>query len=104
MITNKAILTKSFLISFLYVGSGFFCLLGLYPSSPLYFDSAMLGVTLTFPVSIIGFLIMYTEADYIWTVIIQTGVFLLFWLIVYRVLLKRHKKKRIEKKITEKPD
>lgn len=91
---DKNILLKSFLVGFLYVGLGTLSVLGMYPDSPVYSEWSMLGVLITMPVSVLGFGIAYMESDnYELIFLVQTGIFLVFWLIVYQVWVKRSKKK-----------
>lgn len=94
---NNPILLKSFLVSFLYVGFGTLSITGMYPDSPVYWEWSMLGFLITMPVSVIGFGIMYMEKNYELTFLVQTGIFFLFWLIVYRVWMKMTRKKSIRK-------
>jgi len=95
---NKKLLIKSVVISLLYVGFGTYSLLGMSPQSPFFWEWSALGLLITMPVSFIGFGLMYGEWNPSLLMLVQTGVFLLFWLIVYRVLLKRHKRKKKRKK------
>jgi len=95
---NKKLLIRAALISFLYVGFSTYSLLGMSPQSPIFWEWSALGLLITMPVSFIGFGLMYGEWNPSLLILVQTGIFFLFWLIVYRVLLKRHKKKRGEKK------
>jgi hypothetical protein len=95
---NQELKTKakkiSFLISVFYVGVGTLSVLSMDPDFILAGDWAWFGYLLTLPVSIMGFAIMYTESDYVQLLIVtQSIVFLIFWFVVYRVLLKRYIRK-----------
>jgi hypothetical protein len=99
---NQELKTKakkiSFLISVFYVGIGTLSVLSMDPDFILAGDWAWFGYLLTFPVSIIGFGIIYTEVEYVKLLIVtQSIVFLIFWLVVYRVLLKRYIRKNRKK-------
>jgi hypothetical protein len=79
-------LRNSFLISFLYVGSGTLALLFMNLTDKF----VLFVLTLTIPVNFIGFGIAYTEQNSTLPIIIvQLAVFLLFWRILYRRLKKR---------------
>ncbi|HDY89910.1 MAG TPA: hypothetical protein ENH82_17550 [bacterium] len=95
---NKPILLKSFFVSFLYVGFGTFSLIAMSPLSPVYWEWSSLGLLITMPVSFLGFGIMFMERNYLLLFLIQTGVFLIFWLIVYRIWVKKARKKSIGRK------
>lgn len=94
---KKTILLKSLLISILYVGLGTVSLFGSNPNFSFSGDwSALLGL-LTLPVNILGFAIAYMESDnYNLIILTQTVVFLVFWLIVYRIWVKRSQKKLLK--------
>ncbi len=85
------IIRKSFLYSLIYVGIGTISVLGLYPSSPLYWDWSYIGVLLTFPVSALSFGIAYgAGTSYTLILLIQLVMFFICWFILYRVMMKRH--------------
>ena len=85
-------LKNSLIIAFLYVGLGTMTAMSAYPDSPLYGDWIYIGLLLTLPVSIIGFAVMFADPNgYFLVLTVQVITFLLFWLILYRYLLKRHK-------------
>lgn len=86
---NKNIFLKSLLISLLYVGFGTFSLIAMSPLGPIYWEWSSLGLLITFPVSFIGFSVMYMEDNYVLLLMIQTGVFFIFWAIVYLILIKK---------------
>ena len=98
MKTNKNYFLMSLFFSFLYVGFGTFSLIAMSPQSPVYWNWAMLGLLITFPVSFIGFGIMYVQRDYTLLLIVQLIVFLLFWSIVYRIWMNKFKRRVIGKK------
>lgn len=83
---KKKSLMVSLLISLFYVGLGTISLLALYPSSPIFGEWSLYTTLLTFPVSFIGFGIAYAEPNNIPLLLfVQLVVFLLFWLIIYRM-------------------
>jgi len=89
---KRKIIKISFLISFIYVGFATISPLGLPHDSPLYWESSIFGVFITFPVSLLSFGIMYYEAGhYILVLMVQFVMFLLFWYLVYRYMRKRYK-------------
>jgi len=89
---KRKIIKISFLISFIYVGFATISLLGLPHDSPLYWEYSIFGVFITFPVSLLSFGIMYSEAGhYILVLMVQFVMFLLFWYLVYRYMRKRYK-------------
>lgn len=82
---------NSLIIAFLYVGLGTLTAMSVYP--PLYGDWVDIALLVALPVSIIGMAVMYADRDgYLLVAIIQIIIFLLFWLILYRYLLKRYKR------------
>lgn len=86
-------LKNSLIIAFLYVGLGTVTAMSVYPESPLYGDWIYVGLLLTLPVSIIGFAVMFADPNgYFLVLVVQVITFLLFWLILYRYLLKRYKR------------
>jgi uncharacterized membrane protein len=88
------ILIKSLIISLAYVGLGTISLLSGYPSSPLYGDWVLPIMLLTLPVSVWSFGIVFADSHAFWAVIIvQTIVFLIFWLLLFRWMQKKSKKK-----------
>lgn len=90
---NRNILLRSFIFSFLYVGLGVVSLLGMYPSSPIYWEWSYIGFAITLPVSVFSFGILYTEGNnYDSILLIQSVVFLVFWLLLYLILLSRLKR------------
>lgn len=95
---DKNILLRSVFVSALYVGFSTYSLLGMSPQSPLFWEWSTVGLLITMPVSFIGFSLMYGEWNPSLLILIQFGIFLLFWLIVYRIMLKRQKKKSLRKK------
>jgi hypothetical protein len=85
---------NSCIISLIYVGIGTFSIIGMYPQSPFYWDLSYLGFLLTFPVSVFGFGVIYSEPDsYGLVLIVQLCVFFVFWWLLYKFMLKRMKKK-----------
>jgi hypothetical protein len=85
---------NSLTIAFLYVGLGTVTVMSVYPASPLYGDWVYVGLLLTLPVSIISFAVMFAEPNgYFLVLIVQSVTFLFFWLILYRYLLKRYKRR-----------
>ena len=93
---NKAILYKSALVSFLYVGFGTISILGMYPQSPIYWELSYLGFLVTLPVSVLGFGIIYMESEnYSLVLSVQAGMFFLFWFLVYLILIRRHNKRKV---------
>lgn len=93
---NKAY-KNSFYISILYVGLGTLAVLSVYPASPLSGDWVLFALLLTLPVSVVGFGLMYADANgYLIAFLAQVITFFIFWVIVYRVLLKRYRKQARE--------
>ncbi len=89
---KKKAFNISLLFSLPYVGLGTYSLLGMSRSGPYYLENADIGFLLTLPVSFLGFGILFSEKDSFHIVIlIQIGVFLLFWYLVYKFLLNRGK-------------
>jgi len=87
---SKKAKQNSLLLSALYVGIGTIAVLCLYP--PYYSDWVLFILLFTFPVSILGFGIMYAGQEYYLLVIgIQLIVFFIAWRILYKYLLKRPK-------------
>lgn len=92
------ILIKSFIVSFLYVSLGTVAILSGYPSSPLYGGWVLPTMLLTFPVSIWSFGIVFSDSSAFWSVIIvESIVCLLFWLILFKWMNRRLKKKALLK-------
>jgi len=86
-------LKKSFIISIAYVGLGTLSVLSVYPSSPTYGLWSIWGCLLTLPVNFISFGIEFTDSNAFTSVIItQTFVLFIFWLIVYKILIRRKSK------------
>lgn len=80
----------SFIISVIYVGIGTLSLLSMDPDFILSGDWAWVGLLITFPVSVIGFGIVYTEPDSSLLIIsVQFLHMLLLWFIIYRIMKKR---------------
>jgi len=91
---RKPIYIKTFFISVLYVGLGTVSVLGMYPESPIYWEQSFIGFLITFPVSVLSFGIAYMESEnYELVLLVQLGMFFLFWFILYRIMLRRQKKK-----------
>jgi hypothetical protein len=89
-------LKKSFFITLGYVGLGTTALLSmnLTYGGEFVSDLTTIILFLTIPVTCIGFAIMYSEPHgYGVVLIVQSIVFLLFWLIVFLIINKRLKKK-----------
>ncbi len=81
---------KSFLYSLIYVGIATISLLGIYPSSPLFFEWSYIAVLLTFPVSVLGFALSYAMGiSYALILLLQLIMFFICWFITYRVMMKR---------------
>lgn len=79
-------LRNSFLIAFLYVGSGTLALLFMNLTNIF----VLMVLLLTIPVTFIGGAIAYTEKDSTLPIIIvQLVMFLLFWRILYGIFKKR---------------
>ena len=90
---DKQSFRKSFVFSLLYVGLGTFSLLGLYPSSPFYFEWSILGLLITIPVRFLGFGVAYMESsNYILLLLVQFSVFLLTLFFVYSFLKRKQKR------------
>lgn len=88
---NNAV-KNALIIAFLYVGLGTITALSVYPGSPLYGDWIYIGLLLTLPVSVIGFAVMFAEPNgYVLVLIVEIITFLIFWLILYRYLLRKNK-------------
>ena len=85
------LLIKSFIISLLYVGFGTLSLVSMSPSGPIYWEWSMIGLLLTFPVTFISFSVMFMEKNYYALLSIQSIVFCVFWLLLYRFLKKNSK-------------
>ncbi len=84
---------SSLAIGLIYVGLGTITAMSVYPGSPLYGDWIYLGLLLTLPVSVTGFAVMYAKPDvYLLVLVVQTIMFFIFWLVLYRYLLKRYAK------------
>lgn len=89
----KQELKKSFLISFVYVGFGTLSVLSSIPSFPLSGPWAVFGVLLTFPVSIFSFGIAYADSTLTGLIlIVESIVFLLFWILLFWYLIRRSKR------------
>ncbi len=89
-------LIKSFFISFSYVGLGTISILSVYPHDFFSFfgNLRVLMLLLTLPVNFISFGIRFMDDERILLVLfIQFFVFLLFWLIVFKCLSKKIKKR-----------
>jgi hypothetical protein len=93
---NKAF-KNSLTISVLYVGLGTLAVLSVYPASPLSGGWVIFALLLTLPVSVVGFGLMYADKDgYLLAFLAQVVTFLIFWVIVYRILLKKYRKQARE--------
>jgi len=94
-------LKKSFFITLAYVGIGTAALMGLGLNGDSgEFISGLLTIILfiTIPVTCISFAIMYSNANAFGVVLlVQSIMFLLFWLILFLIIYKRIKKKSINK-------
>jgi len=91
---KKKAIRASLIISVLYVGLGTVSILSIDPEFFLSGDWAWFSYLLTLPVSIVGFLIMYTEKEYLGLLIpTQLIVFAIFWFLMYRILLKKYIRK-----------
>ncbi|MDB5143871.1 MAG: hypothetical protein JWQ66_2584 [Mucilaginibacter sp.] len=87
-------LKKSFLITLLYVGLGTISVLCLGPNSPsseFINDLLTLILFVTIPVTFISIGIMYSSPNYDAVLIVQSIIFLLFWLIVFSILNRKNK-------------
>jgi len=92
--STRIALKKSFFISLLYVGLGTISVLCLGPnhSSNEFIDGVLTIILFaTIPVTCISFGIMYTSPNYGAVLIVQSVVFLLFWLIVFAILDRKNK-------------
>lgn len=93
--SEKRALKNAFLISLGYVGIGTVSVLCVYP--PYYGDWVLIGLLLTFPVSILSFGIMYAEADaYNSVLFVQFIILLACWLLAFRYLRKKYHKEDME--------
>jgi len=79
---------KSLVFSICYVGFATIVLLSMYPGSFLHGDWAVIGLLVTFPVSIISFGVIYSgfENSPLIVLGIQIIMFLLTWYLSYRCL------------------
>nr|MBB6229972.1 hypothetical protein [Mucilaginibacter sp. FT3.2] len=85
---------KSFFITLIYVGLGTVSLLCLALKLPENdFINGLLTVILflTIPVTCISFAIMYSSSNYGAVLIVQSIIFLLFWLIAFLILNRKIK-------------
>lgn len=71
----------AFKIALLYVAFGTLTVCSVYPKDLFYGDWSLLGLIITFPVSIISFGYRYAESDLLYPVFIIQ--FIMFWLIFY---------------------
>ena len=91
----------SLYITLIYVGIGslalFSMLLPNLMSSEFYSSFALIIILLTFPVTIIGFYVSWNSGQdaFFLVPLIQNGVFILFWKILFNFL---HKKYQLEEK------
>jgi hypothetical protein len=90
----RVALRKSFFITLLYVGLGtisVLCLGDNLPPNKFIDDVLTLILFVTMPVTCISFGIMYTSPNYAAVLIVQSIIFLLFWLIVFAILDRKNK-------------
>ncbi|NBA86177.1 hypothetical protein GVN16_10420 [Emticicia sp. CRIBPO] len=93
--SEKRALKNAFLISLGYVGLGTVSVLCVYP--PYYGDWVLIGLLVTFPVSILSFGIMHAEADaYNIVLFVQFIIFLFCWLLAFRYLRKKYNNENVE--------
>jgi hypothetical protein len=86
-------LKKSFFITLLYVGLGTISVLCMGPNPPsseLVSGILTLILFVTIPVTCISFGIMYSSPNYGAVLIVQSIIFLLFWLIVFSILNRKN--------------
>ena len=82
----------AFYIALAYVGFGTLSVCSIYPSDYFYGDWTLIGLLITFPVTIISFGYRYAESEVLYPVfIIQIIMFLLTFLILETVLKKKNK-------------
>jgi hypothetical protein len=97
--TTISALKKSFFITLIYVGIGTICVLfsGLKSPQNEFIDGVMTFIMLiTIPVTCISFGIMYSSPNYSAVLIVQSVVFLLFWLIAFLILNRKRKTTQTE--------
>ena len=85
---------KSFFITLAYVGLGTVSVLSLgldLPDNDLIDGLLTVILLLTIPVTCISFAVMYSSPDYGLVLIIQSIVFLVFWLIAFSILYRKNK-------------
>ena len=87
---------KAFVITFAYVGLGTLSVCSVYPDDTFSGMWALFGLVITLPVSIISFAYRFADAKNIQPVfIIQAIMFILTYLFVIVVIMRRDKKKAI---------
>ena len=87
-------LKKSFIITLLYVGSGTISVLYMGSNNPLnefIDDTLTILLFLTIPVTCISIAIMYSAPNYGAVLIVQSIIFLLFWLAAFSILNRKNK-------------
>jgi len=95
-------LKKSFIVTLIYVGAGTVSVLCLdlhIQQYEIINDLLTFILLLTIPVTCISFAIMYSSPNYGAVLLVQSVVFLLFWLILF-LILKRKIKKKLQTEIT----
>jgi hypothetical protein len=91
--TKRRILKQTFIFSLLYVGVGTLAVLSLSPTSMFYGSWALVVTLITLPVNLFSLGIAYADDDMVGMIlIIQAIVFLIFWLILYRIFIGMTKK------------
>ena len=91
-------LKKSFFITLIYVGLGTLCLFSSLVNTPdneFIIGLAATIALITLPVTFIGWGILYSSPDYGTALLVQSIIFLLFWLILF-LILKRKLKRKIQ--------
>jgi hypothetical protein len=89
---SKSVFLKAFLITFIYVGLATLTVCSVYPSDPTYGDWSLWALIITLPDSIISFGFRFGNSnDLVPVFIIQLFMFILTYLVVASILLKKEK-------------
>lgn len=75
---------EALLLALFYVGVGTVSVFGVFPKAPFYNDYSVLGLLITFPVSILSFVYRFSESNSLIPVLIIQSIMLY---ITYRIAL-----------------
>ena len=78
----------AFYIALLYVGFGTLSVCSVYPADPFYGEWSLLGLLITFPVSIISFGYRYANPNFLYPVFIIQTIMLIMTFLILTVLIK----------------